>query len=80
MMAAKRSNGDPIKLAYEQVMQAIAEVNGERVSLANGSADRAFNTMNPMLRNLVMTAHAKLHAPSDGDVELFLESREVRVG
>jgi len=80
MMAAKRSNGDPIKLAYEQVMQAIVEVNGEKVGVANGSADRAFNTMGPMLRNLVMTAHAKLHAPPEGDVELFLDSREVRLG
>lgn len=79
MMAAKRSNGDPIKLAYEQVMQAIVEVNGERVSLANGTADRAFNTMGPMVRNLVMTAHAKLHAPPEADVDLFLQSREVRV-
>jgi len=79
MMAAKRSNGDPIKLAYEQVQQSIAEVNGERVSIADGSADKAFNTMSPMLRNLVMTAHAKLHSPAESDVEDFLGSREVRV-
>lgn len=79
MMAAKRSNGDPIKLAYEQVQQSIAEVNGERVSIADGSADKAFNAMNPMIRNLVMTAHAKLHSPEDTVVEDFLGSREVRI-
>jgi len=79
MMAAKRSNGDPIKLAYEQVQQSIAEVNGEKVSIADGSADKAFNAMPPMVRNLVMAAHAKLHSPAESDVELFLQSREVRV-
>lgn len=79
MLAAKRAGNDPMKLAYEQVMQALVEVNGERVRIADGSADKAFNAMGPMVRNLVMTAHVKLHAPPEDAVEDFLKSREVRV-
>jgi len=78
MLAAKRASGDTIRMAYEQVKQAIVEVNGERVSVADGSADTALEKMDPKLRNLVMSAHAKLHAPSDDEVNDFLNSRAVR--
>ena len=79
MMAAKRAGGDSVRMAYEQVMQALVEVNGETVGIANGSAETAFNSMSPMVRNLVMTAHVKLHAPEEATVADFLKSREVRV-
>jgi hypothetical protein len=79
MQAAKRSNGDPIRLAYEQVQQAVWEINGERVRLSDGTVDKAFDKMGPALRNMVMTAHARLQTPADGDLDAFLQSRQVRV-
>ena len=79
MMAAKRAGSDAIKLVYEQVKQALVEVNGEKVGLADGSADTAFDKMNPMVRNLVMTAFAQLHTPPEEATVGFLQSRIVRV-
>ena len=80
MMCAKRSNGDTFKMAYEQLKEALVEVNGETVKIADGSADAAFGKMSPPVRQLLMTAHAKLHAPPEEAVEDFLASRQVRVG
>jgi len=79
MMSAKRAGSDPIRLVYEQVKQSLAEVNGQPVSLGDGTADTAFDKMGPQLRNLVMTAYAKLHTPADGMADDFLASQAVKV-
>ncbi len=79
MMAAKRAGTDPIRLVYESAKQAIVEINGQAVSLADGSVDKAFDEMGPQVRNLVMTAYGQLHTPPDEAVEGFLSSQTVRV-
>lgn len=79
MQAAKRSGSDPIRLVYEQVKQCLVEVNGEHVSLADGTADAAFDRMPPMIRNLVMTAYGQLHTPPEEATSGFLKSRSIRV-
>jgi len=82
MQATKRtgSGSDSMfKLAYELAKQALVEVNGEKVGLADGSVDAAFDRMPPAVRNLVLQAYAELHSPPEGASEGFKESRRVRV-
>lgn len=79
MMSAKRAGSDPIRLVYEQVKQSMVEVNSQAVSLADGTADRAFDQMGPRVRSLVMTAFTRLHTPEESDLEVFLTSRAERV-
>lgn len=80
LMAAKRSHGDNFKLAFELAKQSLVEVNGEKVTVGDGSADSAWSKMAPMTRNLVMGEYAALHAPPEGAEEAFRKSRRVKVG
>jgi hypothetical protein len=80
LMATKRVGGDILKLASELPKQALFAVNGNRVTLADGSADKAWAAMRPQLRRLVMTAFDRVHNPKDVDVDDFLKSQEVSVG
>jgi dihydrodipicolinate synthase/N-acetylneuraminate lyase len=82
LQATKRAgsaNDAMFKLAYELAKQALVEVNGEKVGLADGSVDTAFNSMSPGVRNLVLQAYAELHSPPEGAAEGFKASRKVRV-
>lgn len=79
LQATRRSRGDTHRLAYELAKQSLSEVNGEKVGLANGSVDKAWNDMSPKIRNLVLTAYAELHAPPENAAEAFLKSRKVKV-
>ena len=80
LMAAKRAHGDNFKLAFELAKQCVAEVNGEKVSVADGTVDTAWTKMTPQTRNLVMGEYAALHAPPEGAEEAFRKSRRVKVG
>jgi len=80
LMAAKRAHGDPMRLAYELAKQSLVEVNGSQVSLGDGTSDKAWGAMGPMVRNLVLTAYAELHAAPEEATKLFLRSRKVRLG
>lgn len=79
LMAVKRSGGDSFKLAYELAKQSIAEVNGQKISLADGAVDSLFNNMGSQVRNLVLQAYAQIHAPAEDVSSDFLQSRKVRV-
>jgi len=79
LMATKRAGQDAFKLAYELAKQSLVEVNEQPVGLADGSVDKAFNEMGAKLRNLVLTAYAKLHAPNEEDSADFLRGGTVRV-
>lgn len=79
LQATKRSHGDSMRLAYELAKQSLVEVNDQKVSLADGSADEMWNKMSPKVRNLVLTAYADLHAPPEGAIEGFLKSHQQRV-
>jgi hypothetical protein len=80
LMGTKRANGDPIRLAYEMPKQALVEVNGQPVSLADGSADIAWSKFHPRVRQLVMTAYSKIHNATEEEAKVFLQSQTVRVG
>jgi hypothetical protein len=80
LMATKRSRQDNVRLAYELAKQSLTEINGNKISIADGSADKAWNEMSPKLRNLVIRAYAELHAPPDEEADDFLKSRKARAG
>jgi len=79
LMATKRSRNDTARLAYELAKQALVEVDGERVGVADGSVDKAWDRLLPKVRTLVMSAYAELHAPQEEDVSDFLQSQQVQV-
>lgn len=80
LMATKRSRNSQHRLVYELVKQALAEIDGTKVGLGDGSADKAWNSMNPKVRTLVMAAFGEIHAPEEDDLEGFLKSQQVSVG
>lgn len=78
LMATKRSRADNVRLAYELAKQSLVEINGQQVTTADGSSDKAWTTMPPKVRNLVLQAYADLHAPPEGAIEGFLQTRQSR--
>lgn len=80
LMATKRANNDPIRLAYEMALQCLVAVNGKEVSLVDGSADKIWETMHPQVRHLVMRAYDQTHNVPKSEAEDFLGSRTVEVG
>lgn len=79
LAAAKKAKGDTTRLAYELSKAALVEINGEKMSLVDGSLDRAWVKLHPIIRNMVLAAYSELHAPPEGSVDDFLKSRQVKV-
>lgn len=77
--AAKRSGTNQMDLAFELWKQAIGEINGAPVSLADGSTDIAVNKMSPQLRALIMTAYIEVNTPKDKEISNFLKGRKIKV-
>jgi len=80
LQAIRRANDNAMKAGYEALKQALVSVNGNRVTVADGSADLAFDSMHPKLRNLLMAEYADLTHPSEENMKDFRGSRTVKVG
>lgn len=74
--ATKRARGDAARLAFELALQSLATVNGTPVSLGDGSAETAWTSLGPKLRNLVMSAYAENNQAGQNDLVGFLASRK----
>lgn len=79
LMAARRCGSDTMKLSHEMLKQALVEINGTAVGLADGSADTAFERMSPIVRQFVMAAYGDLHSPKEEATKSFLTTRRVKV-
>lgn len=77
--AARRANGDQIRLAYELAFESLAEINGKVLKTSDGSADKAWGEMHAKVRNLVMLAYSELAAPDEAISTSFLKSRKSKV-
>lgn len=75
LRAEQRCKGASDKRAQEMTKQALVEVNGEKVSLGDGSAERAWASLHPKVRTLLATAWVKLHLAEDNEVDDFFASR-----
>jgi hypothetical protein len=80
ILCAKRAQGQGARLAMELAKTSLCEADGQKLSSGDGSSDIFWKDCNPKLRQLVMTAYAKIHAAEDDDVEGFLASQQARVG
>lgn len=73
----RRVGNDRVNVGNELIVQALAAVNGTRVGVADGSADRWWSRMHPKIRDLVAEAYDALHNNRPEDVQSFLSSRRV---
>jgi hypothetical protein len=79
IQAIKRASGVSQRFAIEAAKTSLAEVNGDKVSLADGSADIAWAKFPPKVRVFALSAYADLHQPPDEVTSAFLTSRAVKV-
>jgi hypothetical protein len=84
LAAYKRANGDSARLANELAKTCIVEVvdtagAAKKLSLADGSVDIFWKSLDPRVRQLVLGGYAELHAAKDEDARSFLKSRKIRV-
>ena len=79
-LAAKASTGDgATRLAVELAKMSLVQVDGKTVGPTDGSVDKAWDTLGPKVRNLILTAYVQIHHVEDEEVTGFLASRQVRV-
>jgi hypothetical protein len=78
--AAKRAAGQDHLLALEMLKGSLVEVDGEAVSVADGSAEKALNRIGAKGRNLLATAFSKIHGAEEADRGNFLASMEIGTG
>ncbi len=70
-----RCKGNSDKRAQEMAKAALAEINGQPVSVSDGSADSAWSGMHAKVRMLVTSAWLKLHLATDEESAAFFGSR-----
>lgn len=75
LRAEQRCKGASDKRAQEMAKQALVEVNGQPVSFADGSVDKAWLNLHPKVRVLLASAWVRLHLANDDEVESFFASR-----
>ncbi len=75
LQAEQRCRGVSDKRAAEMAKASLVEVNGQKVRFADGSVDKAWNSMHPKVRTLVASAWVKLHLANDEEVDGFFASR-----
>ena len=80
LLATRRSRGDAGRLAYEYAKECLRVVDGKVIRTSDGSADRAWASLHPKVRQLVIRAYGVMHQPKAEEDSAFLESHEVRVG
>lgn len=80
LMATKRAQSDPMRLAFELAKESLRRVNNAPVSTADGTADSVWDSMHPKVRNLVVSAYGDVHQPKNAELADFLTSRQVQVG
>lgn len=79
ILATKRSQQDPIRLAQELARESFRYADGQELSTANETSDVAWGKLGPKGRQLVMTAYARTHAPKNEELSDFLDSLEIKV-
>lgn len=78
-MAAERA-GSSSRLPPELSMAALAAVNDQPVTLANGSTDAIYTRAHPAIRALITQAFSKLHYPEGNEADSFLGSCSATAG
>jgi hypothetical protein len=82
LMATKRCQQDPIRLAFELAKESVRFVNDDAVNTGDGSADAFWSRRGQgmsKLRQLVLGAYGSIHNPIQDEVQAFLKSRRMQV-
>lgn len=82
--AYARANNAPVKAVQEQVKAALVSVMGtdgvlKKLSLADGSADTFFNSLEGPARELVALAWQEINAAKEEDKKAFLLTKKASV-
>lgn len=77
--SATRAKGDPMSLAFELALGSLAELNGKRLQMHDGSKDTAWFELHPQIRNLITQAYSEMSVASDKATTAFLKSRKIKV-
>lgn len=80
VMGTTRAKGNAARVGYELALQALAQVNGKPVNLADGSADKAWKVLSSKQRLLVVAAYNQVNAVEEDELQGFLKSQRVQVG
>ena len=76
---AAAGGGAGARLFRELALQSLAEVNGSPVSIAEGTAESAWNRMHPKLRSLVTTEYRTANIANDGELADFRKGAVVKL-
>jgi hypothetical protein len=83
LAANARAQGDPGALAHELVKESLRVLRTAKgdmqVKSYDGSVDRAWSSMDPVIRSLVASAYNREHHADRGDLDAFLDAVEVVV-
>lgn len=80
ILATKRAGTDIVRVGFELAKESLRAVNDKPVSTSNGTADTAWNEMDPKVRNLALLAYQSIHTASDVAASDFLKSAQVQIG
>lgn len=79
MMAAKRIQGEAVRLPFEQAKESMRYINGKLVQTHDGSADKVWADMHPKIRNMVVIAFNRVHQSGREDLDSFLNSGQISI-
>lgn len=79
MDAMKRAGANPGRISYELALQALAKVDGVPVSIADASADVAWERLGPKGRSLAITAYNDIHSTTREQDRSFLGSKNLEI-
>lgn len=79
-MVYRRIGSDIAAAASELSKQALCEVNDQKVSLADGSSDKAYESFTPQIRQMVLDAYTDTNNAKPETIKKFLASKRVKVG
>lgn len=78
-IALKVAGDDEASRIYEAIKMSLVKVNGQRVSVGDGTADQWLHDMRPALRQLIGLAYMKLHSATAEDGKSFFDGAQVEV-
>lgn len=79
-MVYRRVGSDIAAAVSELSKQALCEINDQKVSLADGSTDKAYESFSPQLRQLIVTAYTETNNAKEETIKKFQASRRIKVG
>ncbi len=79
LMATRRCNNDPIRLAWELPKESLRQIDGVAVGSSDGTIDAKWDAFHPKVRTFCSQAYQSLHNPAGEDVRAFLESRQSEI-